>query len=149
LAVHLLDGNAIAATWIKGFCQVGFRARAHVVLGRRCRSDFKWPLLQYFDQLERKEPISPVFRSNLFSLGSIYVLASALAQLFLGSGFNHSDLSLTLGRWAVPVSFESEKCTSLGVGTSSIGYSNWGAVFCLEDPEIAPLVSDVFQAEDV
>ncbi|GJS57145.1 hypothetical protein Tco_0651929 [Tanacetum coccineum] len=32
------------------------------------------------------EPISHVFRSNLFSSGSLYVVASALAQLFSGSG---------------------------------------------------------------
>ncbi|GJX98134.1 hypothetical protein Tco_0355153 [Tanacetum coccineum] len=117
-----------------------------------------------------KDPISPVFQSNLYSSGSLCVLASASAQLFLVSGksfggmtqsglgvsgayssgnsFNQSGLVLIFGRWATPVSSEFERCTSSGIGTSLTGCSDGEADFCLEELEGASLMSEVFQAED-
>ncbi|GKB86941.1 hypothetical protein Tco_0959213 [Tanacetum coccineum] len=52
------------------------------------------------------------------------VLASALAQFFSVSGFNQSGMVLIFRRWAAPVSYESEKCTSSGIRTSSAGCSD-------------------------
>nr|GEY33644.1 hypothetical protein [Tanacetum cinerariifolium] len=42
----------------------------------------------------------------------IWDLTAQRSEEALCTGFNHSALGLTLGRWAVPVSFKSEKCTS-------------------------------------
>ncbi|GJZ42562.1 hypothetical protein Tco_0589817 [Tanacetum coccineum] len=113
-----------------------------------------------------KEAISLVFKSNLFSSGSLYVLAIASAQLFSVSGksfggmtqsssgvsdvssssigFNHYGLVLIFGRWAAPVSSDSERCISFGIGSSLTGCSDGEAGYCLEEQERASLESEVF-----
>nr|GEY98423.1 hypothetical protein [Tanacetum cinerariifolium] len=57
------------------------------------------------------------------------------------NGINQSSRVLIFGRWATPISSESERCTSSGIGTSSIGYSDVEAEFCLEELEGASPVS--------
>ncbi|GJS25188.1 hypothetical protein Tco_0453820 [Tanacetum coccineum] len=117
-----------------------------------------------------KDPISLVFRSNLFSFGSLYVLASASAQLFSisgksfggmtqsgsgvsdasssGNGFNQPSRVLIFRWWAAPVSSESKRCTSSGIRTSSTCCFDGESDFYLEELEGASLVSEVFEAED-
>ncbi|GJX39834.1 hypothetical protein Tco_0253137 [Tanacetum coccineum] len=61
-----------------------------------------------------------------FSLGVSGVSSS-------GTGFTKSGLVLIFGRWATLVSSYYEICTSSGIGTSSTGYSDREAEFCLEE----------------
>ncbi|GKD20061.1 hypothetical protein Tco_1221764 [Tanacetum coccineum] len=117
-----------------------------------------------------KKAISLVFQSNLFSSGSLYVLAIASAQLFLvsgksfggmtqsgsgvscvsssGKGVNQFGLVLIFGRWATPVSSDSERCISSGIGSSLTGCSDREACFFVEELEGASLELEVFQAEN-
>ncbi|GJU59449.1 hypothetical protein Tco_1237215 [Tanacetum coccineum] len=61
-----------------------------------------------------------------------------------GNGFNQSGRVLIFGRWATPVSSESERYTSSGIGMSSTGCSYGDVDFGLEELEGASLVSEVF-----
>nr|GEW58756.1 hypothetical protein [Tanacetum cinerariifolium] len=59
-----------------------------------------------------------------------------------GKGVNQSGLVLIFGRWAAPVSFDSERCISTSIGSSLTGCSDREACFYLEELEGASLESE-------
>nr|GEX63979.1 putative ribonuclease H-like domain-containing protein [Tanacetum cinerariifolium] len=89
---------------------------------------------------QRKSPPSfnPAFMFNATSYKKL-IWHKELQGLF-GLGFNQSSRVLILRRWVAPISSESERCTSYGIGTSSTGCFDREAGFCLEEMEGAFLV---------
>ncbi|GJZ88011.1 hypothetical protein Tco_0659793 [Tanacetum coccineum] len=59
-----------------------------------------------------------------------------------GKGINLSGRVLIFERWAAPVSSDSERCISFGIGMSSKGCSDREADFFLEELEGASRVSE-------
>ncbi|GJS44468.1 hypothetical protein Tco_0569511 [Tanacetum coccineum] len=59
-----------------------------------------------------------------------------------GIGFNHYGLVLIFGRWATPVSFDSERCISSGIGSSLTDCSDGEVGYFLEELERASLESE-------